>query len=381
MKIALITKRVSQSLGGAERVSVNLAGKLAGAGHEVHIFTGHIDTPIKGTKTHLIKTVGWLAPLRLLSFQHKVRNMLRKEKLDLVYSLCQVYPVDIYRVGDGIHRHWMKVQYPGILLRWMKYLTSLVHLVMRFLEGKIFQNDNRRLFVTNSQLVKDQIVQYFHIPEEMIKVIYNGCDHTVFSEGLKAFRGEMRREYRIDDKDLVLLFVSNNWERKGLATVIEAIAKTGNRNIRLLVVGRGNTRRYSSLARKKKITTTQIIFTGRTEDVGKYYGMADIFVLPSRYEPFANVCLEAMACGLPVITTKTNGASELVKEGENGFLLEAWDDSGSLSEIIKKLSVKRIREGIGHKAADTVKNHTWEKHLAETEKIFELLHKSRSAQR
>jgi len=381
LKIALITKRVSQSLGGVERVSVNLAGKLAEAGHDVHIFTGQIDAAIEGTETRLIKTVAWLAPLRLLSFQRIVRSMLRKEKFDLVYSLCQVYPVDIYRVGDGIHRHWMKVQYPGFLLRWMNYLTSLVHLVMRFLEGKIFQDGSRRLFITNSQLVKDQIIQYFPVSEEMIKVIYNGVDHTIFSKELKAFRGEMRREYRIDDEDLIVLFVSNNWERKGLATIIEAIAKTGNRNIRLLVVGRGNMRRYSSLARKKKINTGQIIFTGRTGDVGKYYGMADIFVLPSRYEPFANVCLEAMACGLPVVTTKTNGASELIKGGENGFLLEAWDDSRGLSEIINKLSDKRTRKGIGHNAADTAKSYTWEKHLAETEAIFELLHNSRPENR
>jgi len=251
---------------------------------------------------------------------------------------------------------------------------------MRFLEGKIFRNDNRRLFVTNSQLVKDQIIEYFHVPEERIKVIYNGVDSNVFNPGVKAYRDEMRREHRIDDKDLVVLFVSNNWERKGLATIIEAISRTGNEQIRLLAVGRGNARRYSSLAGKNKINAGQIIFTGRTGDVEKFYGMADIFVLPSRYEPFANVCLEAMACGLPVITTKTNGASELIRGGENGFLLEAWDDSAGLSEIIKKLSVKHMREGIGHKAADTVKSYTWEKHLAETEKIFELLHNSRSEQ-
>ncbi|MBI5632855.1 MAG: glycosyltransferase family 4 protein [Nitrospirae bacterium] len=378
MKIALVTKRVSQNLGGAERVSVNLAEKLSEAGHDVHIFTGHIDAAIEGTKTHLIKTIGWLAPLRLLSFQRKVRTMLRKEKFDLVYSLCQVYPVDIYRVGDGIHRHWMKVQFPGFFPRWMKYLTSLVHLAMRFLEGRIFQDDKRRLFITNSQLVKNQIIQYFHIPAEMINVIYNGVDHNLFSEDVKAFRDKTRRDYRIDDKDLVVLFVSNNWERKGLATIIEAIAKTGNESIRLVVVGRGNMRHYSSLARTKRMNTSQIIFTGRTADVGKYYGMADIFILPSRYEPFANVCLEAMACGLPVVTTKTNGASELIENGENGFLLETWDDADALSAIINEFSRRRVREEVGQKAAETAMGYTWERHLAETEKIFELLHKSRS---
>lgn len=373
MKIALITKRVSQSLGGAERVSANLAVKLSEAGHDVHIFTGHIDTAMEGTETHLIKTVTWLSPLRLLSFQRKVRNILTKEKFDLVYSLCQVYPVDIYRVGDGIHRHWMKVQYPGALMRWTKYLTSLVHLVMRFLEGKIFRDCNRRLFITNSQLIKDQIIEYFHVPGERIKVIYNGVDHKVFNPQACTYRDAMRSEYSIDEKDLVILFVSNNWERKGLSTIIEAISKVGNKKIRLLVVGRGNSKHYISLAVKNKISAEQLIFIGRTSTVEKYYGMSDIFALPSRYEPFANVCLEAMACGLPVITTRTNGASEVIKTGKDGFILDDWKDSNSLSIIIKDMTVESLRREIGENAAKTAKNYTWEQHLEETRRVFELI--------
>jgi len=373
LKIALITKRVSQSLGGAERVSANLAAKLSKAGHDVHIFTGHMDTAIEGTETRLIKTVKWLSPLRLLSFQCNVRNILRKEKFDLVYSLCQVYPVDIYRVGDGIHRHWMKVQYPVALLRWIKYLTSLVHLVMRFLEGKIFQYADHRLFITNSQLVKNQIIEYFHIPEEKIKVIYNGVDRNVFNPGVKEYRNEMRIKHQICDKDLVILFVSNNWERKGLSTIIEAISKDGNEKTRLLVVGRGNPGHYTSLAAEKKISPDQIIFIGRTGDVEKYYGMSDIFVLPSRYEPFANACLEAMACGLPVITTRTNGASEIISPGRDGFILDDWRDSGSLASFIKNMTIESLRREIGTNAAKAAENYTWERHIEETRRVFDLV--------
>jgi UDP-glucose:(heptosyl)LPS alpha-1,3-glucosyltransferase len=373
VKIALITKRISRNLGGAERVSVSLAKKLSETGHNVHIFTGSVDTSVEGCVIHLVKATKWLSPLRLLAFQRKTRKMLGQERFDLVYSLCQVYPVDIYRVGDGIHRHWMKIQYPNTLQRWLKYLTSLVHLAMQFLEGRIFSKGNCSLFVTNSMLVKDQIVEYFHIPGERIKVIYNGVDHNAFNIGVKEYRNEMRRGYGIEDKEFVILFVSNNWERKGLATIIEAISKTGMEKIRLLVVGRGNKRRYFSLARNKKISTEKIIFTGRTGDVEKYYGMSDIFILPSRYEPFANVCLEAMACGLPVITTKTNGASEVIMHGKNGFILEDWRDSNGLATIVKDMTVESLRREIGEKAAETAKNYTWEMHLEETLGVFGLI--------
>lgn len=371
MKLALITKRISQSLGGSERVSANLAKKLSEAGHEVHIFTGSVDTAVTGSVTHLIRTGKLLSPLRLLSFQRKTRRLLREERFDLVYSLCQVYPADIYRVGDGIHRHWMQVQYPHAFTRRLKYLTSLVHLAMRFLEGRIFSDENCRLFVTNSGLVKDQIIEYFQIPEERITVIYNGVDHATFNTGVKTYRDEMRRRYGIDTEDFVLLFVSNNWERKGLATLIEALAGTGIEDIRLVIVGRGNQRRYASLARSLNVSPGQVIFAGRTGDVQKYYGMADVFILPSRYEPFANVCLEAMACGLPVITTRTNGASELIMPGRNGFLLDDWSDAAGLARTISEMADERLRRDIGEKAAMTAHTYTWERHLEETCRLFD----------
>lgn len=119
----------------------------------------------------------------------------------------------------------------------------------------------------------------------------------------------------------------------------------------------------------------KLIFIGHSKETEKYYGMADIFILPSRYEPFANVCLEAMACGLPVVTTITNGASELIEEGVNGFVLEDWNDSESLAEIIRRLRDNQMREKLGNNAADTAKNFTWERHLQEISMVFDLLKK------
>lgn len=373
MKIALITKKVSQSLGGAERVSVNLAGKLSAAGHDVHILTSHIDTTIEGTKTHLIKTIKWLSPLKLLSFQHKVRDILKKEKFDLVYSLCQVYPVSIYRVGDGIHRHWMRVLHPNTLLREIKYSTSLVHSAMRFLEGKIFKEGNCRLFITNSKLIKDQIIEYFQIPEDRIKVVYNGVDHELFNPDVKRYKKTMREKYGVGDDELVLLFIANNWERKGLSTIIKAMSQTNIEKMRLAVVGRGKKAAYVSLARECKINADKIIFIGHVEDAEKFYGMSDIFILPTRYEPFSNVCLEAMACGLPVATTRMNGASELIRPGENGFIIEDWSDSDALARIIKIWSDRAVREGMGAHALRIAKDYTWERHIEETGRVFEIV--------
>ena len=373
MRIALITKRVSHSLGGAERVSAILCKRLAEKGHDVDVLTIYTDTRIRRVHIRPQKINTWFSPWRLISFNRKVKKILKNERFDIIYSLCQVFPIDIYRVGDGIHQHWMRIQYPNVIQRWIKYLTSLVHLAMRWLENQIFKEGNCKYFITNSRLIKNQVMEYFHISDKRIKVIYNGVDNDKFNLGVKTYSAAMRDKYSIDNDELVLLFISNNWERKGLSTIIEAMSKTGIEKIRLVVVGRGEKRRYISLAKNKMISPDKLIFTGLTDDVEKYYGMADIFVLPSRYEPFSNVCLEAMACGLPVITTRTNGASELIKIGENGFIIDDWKDSDSIGGVIKILNNGNIREKFRENATRTAKEYTWERHIEETNKVFELI--------
>jgi UDP-glucose:(heptosyl)LPS alpha-1,3-glucosyltransferase len=373
VKIALITKRISNNLGGAERVSAILSKKLADAGHTVHVFTMSSDIHAHDLFIRILKVNKWLSPWKLLSFQAKMHKILKREDFDLVYSLSQVFPIDIYRVGDGIHQHWMKIQYPNIIVRWVKYLTSLVHLAMRWLENQIFKPGNCKFFITNSKLIKSQVMSYFHIKEEMIQVIYNGIDTSVFNPEVQSHRQAMRQKYLIENDELVLLFVSNNWERKGLSTILKAIPKTKTDKIRLLVVGKGKKGSFISLAKENSVSPDKIIFTGITDNVPRYYGLADIFVLPTRYEPFSNVCLEAMACGLPVITTKNNGASELILSGESGFVLDDWDDSEGLADMIKNLSDISLRKSIGEKAYSVAKEYTWEKHVEETGKVFALL--------
>ena len=372
MRICIVARRFSATWGGAERVAVNLARRLHDAGHQVQIITAASDVDIEGMNIRTIRVNTLLSPWKILSFQRQVKRILRNEHYDLVYGLCHVYPLDIYRLSDGIHRHWMKVRYPNPVLRWTKYLTSLINPTMTWIEGRMFKERNCSFFITNSQLIKNQVVEYFHVPEKRIQVVYNGVDHALFNPGVKAFRNAQREQYGIGD-ERVLFFAGNNWERKGLSAIIDAMPDTGIKNMKLVIAGRGKKDRYVSLARERGISPDAMIFAGQIKDIEKYYGMSDIFVLPTKYEPFANVCLEAMACGIPVITTKTNGAAELITPGENGFILGDWRDSRRLAEIILLLNDENILKRIGDNAARTAGNYTWERHVEETNRIFELL--------
>lgn len=370
MRICIITRRLSMSHGGAEMVAFNLSKRLSENGYDVHVVTSSSDVKINDVNINIIKVGSFFSPWKILSFQRKVKKFTEKGSFDIVYSLCQVYPLDIYRAGGGIQKHWMRVQYPITFIRTLKYLTSLVHLAMRWLEEQIFKEGNCKIYITNSSLIKEQIIEYFNISSEKIRVIYNGVDTTRFNPEIKVYRRAMRDKYKIGNDEIVLLFISNNWERKGLSTIIESLPKTEIEKIRVVIVGRGGKRKYISLLKKRRIGLDKLIFTGSSEEIEKYYGMADIFVLPSRYEPFSNVCLEAMACALPVITTKMNGASELIRNGVNGFILNDWRDPHILADLIKILSQYQIREEIGEKAAETAKEYTWERHIKETVEVF-----------
>ena len=126
-----------------------------------------------------------------------------------------------------------------------------------------------------------------------------------------------RAQLRIGPDEIAVLFLGSGWERKGLRFAIAAMAKLRDQRMRLLVAGRGNQRKYR---------TGSVTFLGEIEDVRLPLAAADIFILPTVYDPFSNASLEAMAAGLPVITTRANGCSEIIEPKVHGSIVDRPDD-------------------------------------------------------
>lgn len=373
MKIAIITKRFSNTWGGAEMVAFNLVKGLLALNHTVDIYTSHADSDLPGLNIYPVKLRKIFSFLNPLIFRNKILKMIRKEDYDIVYSFCHVYPVDIYRLSAGIHRYWIKIQSPSVIKRSIKYSTSLVHPVKVYLDNNIFKNTNCRRYITNSELLKKQIVDFYCINEDIVKVIYNGVDTERFNPDTGKYSEIMRSRYRLKKDDKIVLFSGNNFKRKGLKALLKSLGKIRNEKLKLVVIGRGKSAEYLRLAKKSGLKGDSVIFAGYTDSIEKFYGMSDIFVLPTMYEPFANVCLEAMACGLPVVTTRLNGASELIKEGENGYVLYKWDNTDELSSLIKSLLSDKAYIRMGENAYQTARSFTWERHIRETLEVFESL--------
>ena len=351
MKIAIVRKDFVFG-GGAERYAIQLAGALIAQGHDVHVFA-HRHEAMDGITFHTVPTTSRISILKNWTFALNARRALKDDSFDIVYALSPLYPVDIYRMGDGIHRHWLTIRKDGFLTRAWN-LISPRHRLLLQLEKKIFSPRNFWKVIANSNLCKRHAMQYYSVPEHRIEVIYNGIDFDRFNPSVHETGKALRRSLEIPDDDLVILFAGMNFSRKGLKPLLEAMgqAKEKHRS-RLLVVGKGNIKPYAHLAEDLCLSRS-VTFCGFQKDLEPYYGCADIFVLPTQYDPCANVCLEAMACGLPVITTRENGASELILQEKSGFIMEQPDDIRALSEWIEILRNREVRNSMGRLAQEQV---------------------------
>jgi UDP-glucose:(heptosyl)LPS alpha-1,3-glucosyltransferase len=353
LKIALVRPYFTLSKGGAERYAVELARALVALGHSIHVYAHRWDTPEEpGVTYHPVSMPRKPAWLRVLWFDRNVRRSLKRPEYDVVLGMTPFSPQSVYWLGDGLYHVWTRILWPTTALRWMMCIKRAVMAVNLRLEKKILTGATDH-FIANSRLVKRQAMRHYGVPEARISVVYPGIDTERFNLGVrKRARADMRQRLGIPNDEVVLLFVSNNFKRKGLDLIIRAMANTEERGrrLRLLVVGSGRVSRFRRLAYRRKVAE-RVIFAGATQAIEYYYAAADIFVLPTRYDPFAVVCLEAMACGLPVVTTRTNGAAELISDGENGFILESGRMEQRLSACLELLRSGEYCAPMGVQAA------------------------------
>jgi UDP-glucose:(heptosyl)LPS alpha-1,3-glucosyltransferase len=184
-------------------------------------------------------------------------------------------------------------------------------------------------------MVAEEITQIYGYPSSKIDIIANGVPVTAFRPNSQQ-RSIERAALGLNDDDVALLFVGSGWERKGLRFAIDAIEANGDSRMRLLVAGRGNQRKYKSRCAH---------FLGVVRDLPTLYAAADIFILPTLYDPFSNASLEALAAGLPVITTRGNGFSEVIEDGVHGTVVEDSRDVSALVDAIHTWSILESRVG------------------------------------
>jgi len=346
VRIALVRQRVGFGLGGAENYVAQFAQELQRQGHEVTIIADYCD--LSGVKFKRAPVLGRGSIAKNLSFFFMVRRILKQESFDLVYSCARTAPCDLLRISDPLHAAWLELGYrfgtPRIRALRPRHRTLL------WLEKQSIQQARLGL-VTNSQLVKRQVRTYYGVPEEKIFVLYNGVDFSRFNLSWRQKRKRWRKELSLSGKK-VLLFVGHDWRRKGLDLVQKILPRLPYETL-LLVAGGPALRARQGIR-----------FLGRVRQVEKLYAASDLLVLPTRYDPFSNVVLEALACGLPVVTSPLNGASEIIRPGETGFVVE--NEPESLLRAVSGMLVRLPRAETCHRS---VAHLSWERHVREWLKL------------
>lgn len=371
MKIALVNHSFSLSHGGLERFSVNLATALHNEGHEVHALAQRFADLPAAVQTHLLRVPRKPSFWRILSFHRVAAHAVQSESFDVVYGLARFFPLDVYRMGDGVQKHWMRIRYPFAPWRWVNYLINPAHLCNLYLERRILNSPACRI-VTNSRLCKEHAQRYYGVPAERIQVVYNGVNHRVFNpQQMSALRPAARAELGLSNDAIAVLHISNNWKRKGLAVLLEAVARLGAKasQVHVVVVGRGRPAPFRKLAAQLGLAG-RLHLVGESSQVQRYYAAGDLMVLPTLYDPFSNVCLEAMACGLPVITTAANGAAELIQPGQNGYIQQDPLNAEELATYIGSCFAAGSLRTMGDAAWQTALPFTREKNMEETIGVF-----------
>jgi UDP-glucose:(heptosyl)LPS alpha-1,3-glucosyltransferase len=351
LNIALIRQRYTAD-GGAERSAEIILSALQAQGVGVTLITRAWRA--QGGVAVEICNPFYIGSLwRDLGFAHAVRRFLETKKYDLVQSHERIACCDVYRAGDGVHREWLRqrMRTLGIFGRLRIFLSPYHHYV-KAAERALFRSPRLRAVICNSHRVKSEIQRYFAVPEHKLHVIYNGVDVQAFSPELKRHRAPLRKQFSIPQDAALFLFVGSGFERKGVRMVLEAMAQLPL-NAYLIVVGKDKRiKKFLHQAKALKIED-RVRFVGVQSDVKPFYGAADALVLPTLYDPFPNVVLEAMAAGLPVITSIQCGAAELIEHGRNGYVCDALD-TPALIESMRSLMNAGIQKRLADEAHSTV---------------------------
>ena len=205
-----------------------------------------------------------------------------------------------------------------------------------------------------------------YVQRRDVRVIPNGVDTSQFSPSLRLVRrGQSRQLRHFGEDDFVLLLIGNDWRNKGLSTILEALPKLLDTSAKLLIIGDDDTASWSAMAGRFGVLD-RCVWEPPRADILEAYAAADVYVSPSREDSFGMPVAEAMACGLPVITSVFAGISSLLHDGVDGFVLRDPRDAESLAKLIRWLYEQvELRNRIGQAAAKTALEWTWDRNAAE----------------
>ncbi|WP_428027035.1 glycosyltransferase family 4 protein [Arcobacter sp.] len=292
--------------------------------------------------------------LRVLLFNFKVCT---KKKDNFYFSLERISCPDIYRAGDGVHKVFLEIE--------KKSIFNPLHIVYLYLEKRCFYKAEKIIAISN--MVKNDIIKSYNIIPSKIEVVYNGfkLDNSDYEKSYNKLQNEFSLDKQKNKK--IFLYVGSGYKRKGVKEFLEILSKLKNTNFFAFIIGKEKKMNYYKNFAKELGIDDKIIFTGPRTDVKDFYSISDIFLFPTKYEPFGNVIIEAMNYENVVITTKYCGGGEIINQD---FIMQTPTDYSIVNKIDELLENPEKISKIKAQNLEIVKNFSIEKNVEQTLKVI-----------
>lgn len=363
MKIGLVIEHLDPARGGAERWTTDFAHWLANAGHEVHAVSRHFAPEIERLPLACHALSGTRSRLE---FARAARQRLESLRLDVTHDMGSGWHCDVFHPhgGSRLAASERNVQLaPAVLRPWKRWAARWLPRYREFDKLATAQYASRqRVFIALSRMVARDFERLHGVPGEQIRLVYNGVDVERFSPDHRPrHREPVRQRLGVRPDETLVLIVAHNFWLKGVPTLLAAIGRlaAGGHAVRLAVVGGKPSRRWTRLAARLGAAHATT-FVGRADDPVPYYAAADIYAQPTFYDPCSLVALEALACGLPVVTSRFNGAGELITPGVEGLIVADPADSRELADCLRPLVDPSIRASLAAAARQLALEHSFD---------------------
>lgn len=354
MKVALIMQHVDSGRGGAETSVGQYTRHLAQRGCQVHVYTTSAAPAddVGGVAFHTIPNRCPLRSVRTRRFVRQAVEQIHREPFDVVHAVTCCPHADIYQprggtIAETTLRNLAACARTGRrLARRLGRALDPNHRMALRLERQVCRQAQRPIIAAVSDYVADQFRRHYDLGPPRVRVVFNGVDAPEADPaGTRRDRHQVRQALGLGEGVVLALLVAHNFRLKGLASAVRALGKVVQRtdkDTRLLVLGRDKPLAYKKLAGALGVAD-KLIVHGPTIDAWPFFHAADLLVHPTYYDACSRVVLEALTAGLPVITTRHNGAAEVITDGQEGYVIDSASEIDALADRWLRLTDADLR--------------------------------------
>lgn len=372
MKIALVILRADPARGGAERYTLDLACALRDAGDDVTLLAGTFAQSPEQVRCLRLPFSGATRVGRYLRLLSGLQQHLSLNAYDVVHAMMPVRWCTVYHphAGLAVEAARPRVQASSVAQLFAGWSARLNRRRQRMaeVERSLLTSPRPPVVLCLSQYIRQAVQRQYTLPDSHLPILFNAVNLQRFDPA-RVDGQPTREQLSIADNEVMALISAQDLQRKGLATLIDAMALCQDLPLKLVVITRQETAAFAERAAAAGVAT-RVIFAGATLVPEQFAAACDLFVLPTRHDPCSLATLEALAMGKPVISTRFNGACEIMTGGREGFILSDPGDVGALAAGLRRLCDAGVRQTMSRHALSLRPRLAWEGHVTRLRAIY-----------